>query len=670
MDAGIGPAYPRRAMSARIAVRLAWTLGATSFVLAGVASGFELVNRAHGHANPWIFSIVAAAVGFGGVGSLISARRPANPIGWMLLAAGLGHALSGAGSGYGEYAATAGYSGAAIGLWVGKWAWIPLGLVPAVFLLFPSGRLLSRRWRAALVTAVALPPLLMVGTAIYPQRVNDDPPVENPFGISGVKAPLDVASAGAALLFGVLLLLSAAALVLRYRRAAGDERAQIKWVTLGAAALVVQFPIEASGDEAVAGVTSAILLTIFAGTLGIAILRHRLLDVDVVLNRTLVYGSLTAGVVGGYLGIVELAGALFHEHGGLAASLAATGAIALVFAPLRTRLQRRVDRMLYGQRSDPYAVISRLGERLEEARPEDVLPALVEEVAATLKLPYSAIELEGEPPVAVGERTGELLELPLTYQGEAVGRLLLGPRSPGEAFSRVDLLLFEGLARQVGVAAYAVRLTRDLQHSRERLVAAREEERRRLRNDLHDGLGPLLAGVTLQLGAARTVLRSDPDRVDELLGRLVEETQSAIADLRRLVYDLRPPALDELGLVPAIREQAARFEARLTVSVEAPDDLSGLPAAVEVAVYRIATEALTNVARHAEARACSVRIVLNGAVEVEVRDDGKGLPPGAAAGIGLSSIRERAAELGGASWIGRGPEGGTIVRARLPLVGG
>jgi signal transduction histidine kinase len=218
--------------------------------------------------------------------------------------------------------------------------------------------------------------------------------------------------------------------------------------------------------------------------------------------------------------------------------------------------------------------------------------------------------------------------------------------------------------------AHAVRLTADLRRSRERLVAAREEERRRLRRDLHDGLGPQLASLTLKLDAARNLLAHDPAAADALLVELKDQTQTAIADIRRLVYDLRPPALDQLGLVPALREHALTRKALngLQIAVEASEPWPALPAAVEVAAYRIVLEALTNVERHARARRCVVRLTLDDALQLEIADDGVGLSPGYQAGVGLTSMRERAAELGGSCTIESASDGGTRVLARLPLV--
>ena len=247
--------------------------------------------------------------------------------------------------------------------------------------------------------------------------------------------------------------------------------------------------------------------------------------------------------------------------------------------------------------------------------------------------------------------------------------------------------MLDDVARQAGVVVHGLRLTADLQRSRERLVTTREEERRRLRRDLHDGLGPALASINLKLDAARNLLVRDPAAADELLAEFKGQAQATIADIRRLVYELRPPALDELGLLPAIREYAMQFNGGgdtagrggdlngLRVSIEAPDKLPPLPAAVEVAVYRIALEGLTNVARHAKASTCVVRLFLldgnldGNAVELEITDDGVGLPAGWSAGVGVTSMRERATELGGSYAIGPAPSGGTRVLATLPLDG-
>ena len=260
-----------------------------------------------------------------------------------------------------------------------------------------------------------------------------------------------------------------------------------------------------------------------------------------------------------------------------------------------------------------------------------------------------------------------------------MGELWLAPRGPAEGLTPADQRLLHDLARQVGVAVHAVRLTADLQRltsdlqrSRERLVSAREEERRRLRRDLHDGLGPRLAGLTLKLETARNRLAHDP-LADTLLSDLIARTQEAVADIRHLVYALRPPALDELGLIPALQEQVLQYSDQgpheIHIRLEAPERLPPLPAAVEVAIFRIAQEALTNVVRHSHASRCMVRLALHEQerlLEMEIADNGCGLAPARSTGVGLASMRERAEELGGTWEVVQGPTGGTCVQVRLP----
>jgi signal transduction histidine kinase len=495
---------------------------------------------------------------------------------------------------------------------------------------------------------------------------------------------------------GVYLLLLLVASVRAYRRVRDPvSRLQMRWIMLavviisGCSIGLGVLPELIQGEALVSWNIIALSGLVFPLSVAIAIVRHQLFNIDRLLSRTLVYGGLTSCIVGIYVLIVGYLGAVFHKPGNLAISLIATGVVAVLFQPLRERLQRGVNRLMYGERDEPYAVISRMGQRLEATiAPDAVLHTIVETVRESLKLPYVALALihedEGEVAAEAGDReTGRqgdpeprsvsssrsrLVCLPLTYQNEPIGQLLLAPRDPDEAFSAADRRLLDDLARQAGIAVHAVRLTRDLQRSRERLITAREEERRRLRRDLHDGLGPQLASLRLTLAAALELLRHDVDAAERLLQELAIHTQAAITDIRRVVYDLRPPALDDLGLVLALREQATHYsQAGLQITIDAPHQLPSLPAAVEVAAYRIVQEALTNVVRHAQARTCAVRLTLGHALDVEIRDDGVGLPPGRRAGVGVTSMRERTAELGGTCRIESLPGGGTCIRARLPL---
>ena len=429
------------------------------------------------------------------------------------------------------------------------------------------------------------------------------------------------------------------------------------------------------GYPILSSTTLGLLVLPYPFALAIAILRYRLFDIDIIIKRTLVYGTLTVSVVAIYVLVVSLASLLLHPSSTFLPSLLATGLVAVLFQPLHARLQRMVNRLLYGERDDPYAVLARLSSRLESALiPEAVLPAVVQTVVQALKLPYAAIALKYGEALTIAASYGlaqpELFMLPLVHHGETVGQLQLAPRGPGETFSPADRKLLAAIASQVAVAAHAVRLTADLQRSREHLVTTREEERRRLRRDLHDGLGPTLASMTLKLDAARNLLRQNSLALDPLLCELKTQTQTTIADVRRLVYDLRPPALDELGLVSALRAQLMQYSQMSGVQmlIEAPAELPALSAAVEVATYRIVLEAVTNVVRHAQARTCLARLSISDALLVEVSDDGRGLPLEYMVGVGLSSMRERAAELGGSCQIEASTGEGTRILVRLPLV--
>jgi two-component system NarL family sensor kinase len=393
------------------------------------------------------------------------------------------------------------------------------------------------------------------------------------------------------------------------------------------------------------------------------------------LRRAVLYGLLTVGVAAVYLAVVAVAELLFgRPTGGIAVQVAAAAIAAAALFPLRDRVQREVDRLFYGDRGVPYEALARLGRRVEEsAGTESALDSVVKTIADSLRLPYAALELrlgdEWRQAAAYGQGPAEVTAFGLISQRETVGRLLVGMRSPGERLSADDERLLSDLARQAGPATHAVALRQALDASRAGLVNAREEERRRLRRDLHDGLGPTLAGLTLGLDTARARSAGQPE-LQELLGRLKAETQRAVTDVRRIVYGLRPPALDEFGLVGSLREEIGRLRheaPQLAVTLEAlGEDPADLPAAIEVACYRIVTEALTNVTRHARATRCSVRIELNHDLSVDVCDDGVGLPEGWRTGVGIASMRERVAELGGKLEIQPCLPHGTRITACLP----
>ena len=485
------------------------------------------------------------------------------------------------------------------------------------------------------------------------------------------------------------LALSIALFVRSYRRTTDlVARTRIRWAWLGLVASgaigLLLFMLPELLFQRTLLPESWIGLAAMPLPLGLAagILRGHLFDIDVVIRRTFVYGGLTLGVVATYVVVASGITALVGGDHGFGVSLVATGVAALVALPLRDGLQRGVTRMLYGERDEPWRAMRRLGQRLDLAvDPDRAYPAIVDTVADALRLPFVALEVVDDRGIAAvaaerGSRHDPTVTIPLLHGSERVGTLVFGVRSGEGGFRSDEMDLLSDLARQAGNAIRALRMRADLVRSHERLLLAREEERRRLRRDLHDGLGPSLAAIGLRAEASAELLATDPAAAKRLLGELGADVQTTLADIRRLVDGLRPPALDELGLLGAIEQQASRLGGwtgagpATTITVEGtPVPLPDLPAAVEVAAYRIAVEAITNAARHAEARTCAVRLEAGEQLVIEVVDDGQGLPAGVVAGTGLESMEARATELGGSLRIDRRHGGGTRLEARLPLGG-
>lgn len=563
----------------------------------------------------------------------------------------------------------------------GFWLWMAGSLV--VYSLFWSASLhfvlmFPRRLRAldrvpgAIAAVYALPLVVMAGWVLL--------------GTAMSGSVLDALGSATVPQLVIVLTISLAIvtlIVVQYRSAGEPQtRDRLRWVAWGsgvALALTVAFwflPELLTGESILPWNAVGITGLLVPVSIAIAVLRHRLFDIDIVINRSLVYGGLTAAVVLVYVSTAAVLGSLLRAEGAFAASLLATGVAALAALPVRDRLQRAVNRLMYGDRDEPYRAISRLGDRLSASlTTEEVLPTVVATVASALRLPYVAIELGSGDVTTIAAATGEaaaseLVRLPLVDRGEVIGDLIVAPRSRGERFSRADRELLEGLAREAGKAARSVRLAAEVEHSRRQLVAAREEERRRLRRDLHDGLGPTLAGARLKLEAARAIAERRPTDAAALLDELDANLAGVLDEVRRISRGLRPPVLDELGLMPALRAQAATFavDAGLELQVDGPADLPPLPAAVEAAAYWITLEALTNVRRHSAATHCAVRVRLGERLELEVEDDGIGIAPGTPSGVGLTAMRERAREVGGSCEVRTGGHApGTQILARLPL---
>jgi signal transduction histidine kinase len=659
-------ATPSRAVVNRGRMAVA---AATTVVLLAVFSA-GLLARAGGSEGPngrdYGPALVIACLAFGVPAAALLARGAGGLIGPLALAIAVtlgGTALATAWAIVGLEDGTLPASDALV--WVTSWCWVPAycAIPGFLVLLLPDGRLTGPESRPLSVVAGLATLLLTVGVALSPYALHD-----LPRAFAGADHPVSATATGGTLqVAGAVLLVASVAtgltaLVRRYRAATGVVRDQLKWVALGASATVVllagAFAMGSLGD-----VVFAAAMLPLPTSVTVAVLRHQMWDVDLVINRSLVFGALTAVVVAAYVALVAGVGRLVDEP---VAGILAVAVIAVALQPLHRFVQSRVNQLVYGDRDDPGAALQKLGSRLEAAAEAgDVLPTVADTVARALRLPYVEVSVDGATARAGEPGAADQLRVPLLYGGDQVGDLVAAERERGRGFSGADREALETIARQVAVAAHAVRLTHELRRSRERLVLAREEERRRLRHDLHDQLGPTLAALALQLESAR----DDPDRLDDALELAAATARESVDDVRRLVHDLRPAALDELGVVEALRERVHRLSGGDPhMRLDAPDDLGLLPAAVEVAAYRIASEAMTNAIRHAEAKRCVVSLTrADGRLAVRITDDGRGIAPGSVDGVGLRSMRERAEELGGAVTIESVPDAGTTVDAWLPL---
>lgn len=637
--------------------------------------------------------IVVAAVicAYAGVGLLIAQARPGHLVGRLLLggaaAWGGGEAalalavqglpVDGLDTDPGSVPATAELALAGTTLRGAGW----LVLVLAVPLVFPDGRLPRRPWRWAVpATAAALSCFLatslLAGTPMD-ERLSEVPnPLGPPASLALLSDVLAVATLG---LTAAALVGAVGGLVSRWRSGTRLLRQQLLWLTSAAAVPVVLLPLILFGDPGTELFGAAVLP--LPAAIGIAVLQHQLYDVHVAVNRTLLSVGLSAALAVVYVLVVAGVGALLQVRGADWVPWLATGVVALSVLPLRDALQRAANRLTYGQWSQPETVLAGVRRRLADATDVDLLLRdLVRDLGEGLDLSRIVVlDADGRQLAAFGSRPDDgdaaaLTETPLSAYGGRVGTLRWS--SPRRPLRDRDRRLLDDIAGHLGALVHAAALVTGLRRANERLVLAREEERRRLRRDLHDGVGSRLAGLTFQLEAARNLVRRDAGAAETALERVRSGIQEAVLDVRLAVEGLRPPDLEQRGLAGALTEFAERLSAKVPggIAVEAADDLPLLPPAVEVAAYRIGQEALSNAVRHAGAARCRVSVThlrVGGDTEgpfvvVEVTDDGSGLVAERPGGTGLHSMRERAETLGGHLVVEARPGNGTTVRCCLP----
>jgi signal transduction histidine kinase len=654
------------------------------------------------------------------VGAFLVWRVPRNTIGWILLVLAATATLEQFATEYaylallrqpgrwplGEFAAWAGYWLFAPGQWT----------VPLVLLLFPTGRPLSPRWRWVVGAAVVLAALNTMGWMLLPTSAapagSNPPPFSNPTGqpFMADLAPVVFATSGPAIVaFALLGILSTA---LRYHRSDADGRHQLKWFLYTGPLLAIGFAVgfftpNSTGPAPVTPIEVINTLLTVVGTvavpvaIAIAILKYRLYDIDVIISRTLVYGSLAALITGVYVGIAVGMGELVGSGGkpNLGLSILATAIVALGFQPARERLQRVANRLVYGKRATPYQVLSEFSSHVAGSYAADeVLPrmarVLQEGTAADLATVWlrggDALHVAAEfpprdhaaPISAAVVVDGVLPGLPgvtraveVRHQGELLGALSVLKRR-GETLTPVEEKLLGDLAHQAGLVLKNVRLSADLQRrldelraSRQRLVSAQDAERRRLERNLHDGAQQHLVALKVKIGLAEMLAAKDPDKASATIAQLKHDTDEALETLRDLARGIYPPLLAEKGLATALESQARK--ATLPVSVEA-EGLTRYPQEVEATVYFCVLEALQNVQKYAHASHATVRLhEVSGALQFEVEDDGRGFDTDhVQRGSGLTNMMDRADAAGGSLTITSRPGRGCTLSAELPLVTG
>lgn len=635
-------------------------------------AAFGLAVWVDGRPGSAVFAVEGAVYGAAnaGFGALLVHLRPRNAIGWLLVLTG---GLQGASVGLGAYGGY-GVDGAQPDWPLAPWAaqlssmlWLPSILIPPLLLVavYPSGRLAAPWWRWPVRAAAGgLAALTVLGTlsqSAYDDIASGDAPLVLP---EGWWTPVGFAVSAAALLLGAVVIWVGT--VVRLVRARSPERQQLAWL------VCVVVPLFVGGFAAPTPAVFVVLAFLVPGAISVGVVRYQVLGI--VVTRALVYAALTAAVVLGYIAVTALAGAVLDRTIGPVPGVVIAALLAVALSPARARLQAAADRFVYGERRDPVAAVTRLGDRVAEADEAQLLEAVLGTVTAALRGPGALVTgTDGSTLAAVGDLPpdADAEEVALRVAGREVGALRVARRSPGEAYTAGDERLLAALAPQVAVVVRALELAGHLEQERDRVLTATHTERDRIRHDLHDGLGPSLAGVSLVVQVVQGLADAGAPVPPELLLRLRQEVDAAVGEVRRIIDGLRPAALDEHGLVAAIRRHADTVSASVPVAVEA-GELPPLAPDVETAAFRIAQEALTNVARHSAARAAQVQLrVMDGRLEIAVADDGAGFSGnghGAArsAGLGLDSMRRRAQAAGGRLTVDS-DECGTRIVAELPL---
>lgn len=685
--------------------KLAWWAFAVWLVFVVGSVVLDLATKPRpGYRGTSDFLFLAITAAFPIAGMLILARQPRNPIGWILMVIGLAFALP-FGS-YGTFAYGRGLPGAEVALALNEPTWAPpIVLMGTTLLLrFPNGRLPSPRWKvvewvagvAVLATMVAI----LFGSGKLAESAY--PHLENPLGVEALEPVLNLLLPSLLLIPGSVVV-STFSLIRRFRRSQGVERLQLKWFTSAAAIVAVLYLIAilASINYSWEGSNTPTWVAFFQRTavlsfvlipisIAFAVLRYRLYDIDIVINKTVVYGALAMFITAVYVGIVVGIGTLVGQgdRPNLGLSILATAVVAVAFQPVRERVQRFANRLVYGKRATPYEVLSHFASRMAGTyATDDLMPQMARVLAeatgaATAKVwlrvgrelrvtsvwpqadgaGFERMELEGDelPPVPDAD-----LAIPVRDRGELLGALSI-TKGRGEPVTPTEQKLLADLASQAGLVLRNVRLIEELRASRQRIVSAQDEERRRIERNIHDGAQQQLVALNVKLGLAKTLAARDAEKTDDMLQQLQTETQEALENLRDLARGIYPPLLRDKGLVAAVDAQTRKVPVPVEIQAE---EVGRFPQEIEAGVYFCVLEALQNVTKYARASRVVVRLsARDGKLRFEVEDDGSGFDPTVTPrGSGLTNMADRLEALGGAVDIDSAPGTGTRITGNVPV---
>ncbi len=682
-------------MKASTTRKLAWTLGLIGIAL-GIAflvflflgRGTELPSRFDTWGYLPVFDVVVN-MGVPAIGILITTRRPGNRLGWLFLVAGVVIGLSGFSQAWALYAIYVDPGSLPAPLffaWLSNWLWpIPVCLLVFLFLWFPTGHLPSPRWRPAFWLAVTVLTVLLATSIVFATAAWSTPFIDVEDVSGPLVGPALVGFSITVILLPVSILAAVASLIVRFRRSAGEERLQLKWFVSAAALVAVTLTATLFLNTPLTALLFDLALLCLYAAIGIAILRYRLYEIDVIIGKAVVYGLLAAFITVVYVLVVVVIGAAIGATEGL--SLVATAIVAIAFQPVRENARRTANRLVYGERATPYEVLSSFSERVGETYAgEEILPRmarlLAEGTGATRSTvwlrvgseirPAASWPANGGSPVPVRLEHGGLPAFPDGETGVPVrrGSELLGAltveKPVNEPIRPHEEQLVADLAAQAGLVLENFRLIEDLRSSRKRLVEAQDEERRRLERNIHDGAQQQLVALAVKARLAAGMVGTDEEREREVLRQILDDAQETLEDLRDLARGIYPPVLADRGLPAALESQARKSPVPATVEA---DGLGRYPAEVEAAVYFCVLEALQNVAKYAEAS--HVRVLVReweGSLDLSVMDDGRGFDRDTTPlGMGLQSMSDRLAALGGTFDVKSQPGHGTNVVGRIPL---